>query len=72
MTPDVVTPSTITTNFDNTLSKAPAGRLGRVVVYKSGKTVLVMGGDGGSPEVRAQGTDFLNGYAVRLLTRYLF
>ena len=51
-TPDVVTPSTITTHFDNALSQAPAGRLGKIVVYKSGKTVLRMGGDDGTPEVR--------------------
>ena len=48
---DVTTPSTNTNNFDNALSRAPAGRLGKFVVYKSGKTELVMGGVNGASEV---------------------
>jgi hypothetical protein len=48
---DVTTPSTNTKSFDNALCRAPAGRLGKIVVYKSGKTELVMGGDNGAPKV---------------------
>jgi hypothetical protein len=47
----VATPSTVTSSFDNALSRASPGRLGKIVVYKSGKTELVMGGDNGTPEV---------------------
>lgn len=47
----VATPSTVTSTFDNALSRAFPGRLGKIVVYKSGKTELVMGGDNGTPEV---------------------
>ena len=57
---DVATPCTDTNCFDNSLSSAPAGRLGKIVVYKSGKTVLVMGGENDSPEVWAHGTGFFD------------
>lgn len=57
---DVATPCTDTNGFDNSMSSAPAGRLGKIVVYKSGKTVLVMGGENGSPEVCAHGNGFLD------------
>jgi hypothetical protein len=49
---DVATPCTDTHSFDNTLLSTPAGRLGKIVVYKSGRTVLLMGGENGSPQVR--------------------
>jgi hypothetical protein len=45
---EVVTPPVVATNFDNTLSHTAAGKFGKIVVYKSGKTVLVMEGAGGS------------------------
>lgn len=38
--------------FDNVLINAAPGRLGKLLVYKSGKTVLVVEGPEGSPEVR--------------------
>eukprot|EP00934_Nitzschia_sp_Nitz4_P002617 Nitzschia sp. Nitz4//scaffold55_size114948//109095//110312//NITZ4_003929-RA/size114948-processed-gene-0.85-mRNA-1//-1//CDS//3329554614//2607//frame0 len=37
---DVVTPPVLPNNFDNKLKQTAAGRIGRIVVYKSGKTVL--------------------------------
>lgn len=52
MASEVTTPSTNTSRFDNALAEAPPGQLGKIVVYKSGKTELVMGGDNGIPEVR--------------------
>jgi hypothetical protein len=45
---EVVTQPVVATNFDNTLSHTAAGKLGKIVVYKSGKTVLVMEGPEGS------------------------
>lgn len=51
MPTNVATPATVTNGFDNALSGVTPGRLGKIVVYKSGKTELVMGGDNGSPEV---------------------
>ena len=38
--------------FDDTLKDADAGRYGRIVVRKSGKTELVIGGDDNGLEVR--------------------
>ena len=58
MPANVSTAATDTNCFDNALARAPAGRLGKIVVYKSGKTELVMGGENGAPEVC---TDCWNG-----------
>lgn len=38
--------------FDNALTKAVPGRIGKLKIYKSGKTVLVIEGPDGSPVVR--------------------
>jgi hypothetical protein len=43
-TADVRTAPVQTTSFDNVLSSAKPGRIGRMLVYKSGKTVLVLEG----------------------------
>jgi len=40
-----------TDRFDNTLANAIPGRLGKLIVYKSGKVVLVLERPGGSPPV---------------------
>ena len=46
--------------FDNTLASAIPGRLGKLVVYKSGKTVLFLPGpDGSYPEIRMNVTEGL-------------
>ena len=46
--------------FDNTLGSAIPGRLGKLVVYKSGKTVLLLQGpDGSSSEIRMNVTEGL-------------
>ena len=37
--------------FDDTLKDAPAGRYGKIVVRKSGKTELIIGGGNGTPRV---------------------
>lgn len=39
--------------YDNTLKDIAPGRYGKIVVYKSGRTELVVGGKNGEPEVRA-------------------
>lgn len=39
--------------FDDTLKDTAAGRYGKIVVRKSGKTELIIGGGDGSPKVRA-------------------
>jgi len=38
--------------YDDTLKDLPSGRYGRIVVRKSGKTELIIGGEGEEPEVR--------------------
>ena len=38
--------------YDDTLKDTSAGRYGRIVVHRSGKTELVIGGDENGPEVR--------------------
>ena len=48
---EVSTPPLLTNKFDNVLSKAPPGRIGKVLVYKSGKTVLVMEDSNGQNKV---------------------
>lgn len=45
---EVVTPPVLPGGFDNALSSAAPGRIGKMVVYKSGRTVLVMEGADGS------------------------
>ena len=46
--------------FDNTLGSAIPGRLGKLIVYKSGKTVLLLQGpDGSSSEIRMNVTEGL-------------
>ena len=52
-TAEVATAPVSTQCFDNTMGTAIPGRLGKLVVYKSGKTVLVLQGPDGSPEVRS-------------------
>jgi hypothetical protein len=42
---------TQTDRFDNSLATAVPGRLGKIVVYSSGKTVLVLEGPDGGPSV---------------------
>jgi hypothetical protein len=42
--PDVRNASVQTESFDNALSSAKPGRIGRMLVYKSGKTVLILEG----------------------------
>jgi RNA polymerase III RPC4 len=55
---DVATAPVIVDSFDNALVSARAGRLGRFVVYKSGKTVLILETpDGG--EIRMNATEGL-------------
>lgn len=39
---DVVTPPVLADKFDNILATAAPGRIGKLLVYKSGRTVLVM------------------------------
>jgi RNA polymerase III RPC4 len=50
-TAEVVTTPIKPGSFDNTMAGAIPGRLGKLLVYKSGKTVLVFQGPNGSPEV---------------------
>lgn len=46
-------PSTTAEGYDDTLKDIPPGRYGRIVVRKSGRTELIVGGgDSGEPEVR--------------------
>jgi hypothetical protein len=47
-----VTASSGALGYDDTLKDAPAGRYGRIVVRKSGKTELIIGGGGDGREVR--------------------
>ena len=49
---EVVTNPVAEDSFDNTLKTTAPGRIGKVVVYKSGKTVLVMEGSDPSRKVR--------------------
>jgi len=54
---DVVTAPVDTRCFDNTMRNASPGRLGKLVVYKSGKTVLVLQGppnEDGSPSAEVR------------------
>lgn len=44
---EVVVPPVTTGSFDNGLDKIAPGRIGKILVYKSGKTVLVMDGPDG-------------------------
>ena len=48
---EVVTPPVIANSFDNSLANASPGRLGKIIVYKSGRTVFVMQGSDGTQEV---------------------
>jgi hypothetical protein len=50
---DVVTPPMLGDAFDNQLATAEPGKIGKILVYKSGKTVLVMEGQGGE-EIRME------------------
>ena len=43
-----------TVGYDNTLKDVAPGKYGKIVVYKSGRTELVVGGDNGDAEVRAK------------------
>jgi hypothetical protein len=45
---EVVTQPVVTSGFDNVLLSAAPGRIGKMVVYKSGKTILVMEGPNNS------------------------
>jgi hypothetical protein len=47
----VATPALQTSTFDNSLSNAIPGRLGKIKVHKSGKTVLVLESPDGQPAV---------------------
>jgi hypothetical protein len=44
---DVVTPPILNDKFDNELAGAAGGMIGKIVVYKSGKTVLQFHGQDG-------------------------
>jgi hypothetical protein len=44
---EVITPPVMTSDFDNSLEGVAPGQIGRILVYKSGKTVLVMDGPDG-------------------------
>lgn len=55
---EVITPPVMASNFDNTLETVAPGQIGRILVYKSGRTVLVMDGPDGT-EVR-NGCRFLS------------
>jgi hypothetical protein len=46
-------PSARTDRFDDALRRSAPGRLGRLVVYKSGRAKLVLEGPDGTPAVRA-------------------
>lgn len=48
-----------THRFDNSLTTARPGRIGKMVVYKSGKTVLVLEGSDGAPTVQMNVTEGL-------------
>jgi hypothetical protein len=48
---DVVTPSVDINAFDNALINCTPGRLGKIKVYASGRTVLVVEGEDGQPSV---------------------
>ena len=50
-TTQVTLPPVQTDRFDNNLTTAVPGRLGKIIVYKSGKTVLVLEGPSGKPKV---------------------
>ncbi len=39
---EVITPPVMTSDFDNSLESVAPGQIGRILVYESGKTVLVM------------------------------
>lgn len=47
----VATPAVEVTSFDNILASAQPGRMGKIKVYKSGKTVLVLEREDGRPAV---------------------
>lgn len=49
---NVATPALQTSAFDNALSTAVPGRLGKIVIHKSGKTVLILEGPEGKAAVR--------------------
>ena len=44
--------STVSVGYDNTLKDILPGRYGKILVHKSGRTELVVGGHNGGPEVR--------------------
>jgi len=48
-----------TSGYDDTLKDAAPGKYGRILVYESGKTIFVVGGEDGSPEVRMNLTEGL-------------
>jgi hypothetical protein len=52
--------------YDNTLKDIAPGRYGKIVVYKSGRTELVVGGHSGGPEVR----NVLISYKKTILNSY--
>lgn len=55
---DVSTPSIDLHAFDNVLTTAEPGRLGKIRVHRSGKTVLVLEADDGQPMVSFSTRDF--------------
>ena len=48
---DLVTPPITAKSHDNVLASAAPGRIGRILVYKSGKTVLKLEGPDGSSSI---------------------
>jgi RNA polymerase III RPC4 len=50
----VAIPSLQTSTFDNVLSKSISGKIGKIKIYKSGRTVLVFEGPDGQPVVSQQ------------------
>jgi hypothetical protein len=65
---EVVTQPVVATNFDNTLSHTAAGKLGKIIVYKSGKTVLVMEGPEGSKVRLNSGLFSWHGYCAMVVS----
>lgn len=48
---EVVTPPLVENSHDNTLTNTAKGKLGKIIVYKSGRTVLKMEGPEGCPPI---------------------
>jgi hypothetical protein len=67
---EVATPPVVVNSFDNSLWNAVPGRLGKLVVYKSGKTVLVLEGPDGSQKVGSNAILFATNHSNGTLTSF--